>query len=97
MMAFRQVLSPLGIYNCPAHRGEEKARITGREGYKNGEGIRETNVALANMLKTFDATHECRNVTCLYNGANWWLEGLVDGTIDLNSVEALPDRHDYYL
>ena len=27
MQALRQVLSPLGLYNCPAHRGVEKAKI----------------------------------------------------------------------
>ena len=27
MQALRQVLTPMGLYNCPAHRGVEKARI----------------------------------------------------------------------
>ena len=33
--------------------------------------------AVGGILDRFDASHECREVTCLYNGVNWWLEKLV--------------------
>ena len=26
------------------------------------------------MLESFDASHECAEVTCLYHDANWWIE-----------------------
>lgn len=77
MQAFRQVLSPTGLYNCPAHRGVEKARIAGPGAYRDDEESRRTGRALEAILARFDASHECREVTCLYNGVNWWLERLV--------------------
>jgi hypothetical protein len=33
MQALRQVLTPMGTFNCPAHRGVEKARIGGTDAY----------------------------------------------------------------
>ena len=78
MQALRQVVSPLGIYNCPAHRGVPKARIADRDGYAGPERADATNAALAGLLAGFDAAHECREVTCLYNATNWWLERALD-------------------
>lgn len=89
MMAFRQVLSPLGLYNCPAHRAEDKARIAGPTAYSNGEIVPHTTA----MLDGFNATHECREVTCLYNSANHLIEQMIDGA----EVTPLPDREDYFL
>ena len=37
MQAFRQVLSPDGLWNCPAHRGVEKARIGANDAYAGDE------------------------------------------------------------
>ena len=33
MQALRQVLTPMGIFNCPAHRGVEKARVGGADAF----------------------------------------------------------------
>ncbi|OGC80259.1 hypothetical protein A2943_00075 [Candidatus Adlerbacteria bacterium RIFCSPLOWO2_01_FULL_51_16] len=97
MMAFRQVLSPLGLYNCPAHRGETKARMGDPTSYRDESSITEFERSTTRMLETFDAMHECREVTCLYHSANHMLEGLIDGTLNAADVEALPDREDYFL
>ena len=40
--------------------------------------IRGTGASLAGLLDDFDASHECKEVTCLYNDVNWWLEGLIE-------------------
>lgn len=94
MMALRQVLSPLGIYNCPAHRGEKKARITEVDGYQDESLIAQTQRQTAAMLDQFDASHECREVTCLYNSANHMMEKLIE---DGEPAQVLPDRDDYFL
>lgn len=77
MQALRQVLTPLGLYNCPAHRGVDKARIAGQDAYRDAAHATETGQALAGLLDRFDASVECRAVTCLYHATNWWLEDLI--------------------
>lgn len=97
VMALRLVQSPLGLYNCPAHRGQMKARVTGPNGFLDEASVLDTRKKLSNMIETFDAKHECRNVTCFYNSTNRWMEKLVTGEIDIESIEAIPDWGDYCL
>ena len=86
MQALRQVLTPMGLYNCPAHRGVEKAKIAGPGAYKDRDSATQTGSGLLQILDGFDASHECREVTCLYNKVNWWLEKIIaDPTIDLEA------------
>jgi pyruvate-formate lyase-activating enzyme len=81
MQALRQVLSPLGVFNCPAHRGVEKARIGNKGSWSDASAMTGT----AKLLNTFDASQECAEVTCLYNSVNHFLEGLVSaaGPLDV--------------
>lgn len=78
MQGLRQVLSPLGLWNCPAHRGVEKARIASKTAYAEETSLRATADATASMLETFDARAECAEVTCLYHAANWWIEAAIE-------------------
>ena len=39
-------------------------------------------------MDRFDASHECREVTCLYNSTNWWLEKMIEDP--RNEVEIEP-------
>ncbi len=97
MQALRQVLTPTGLYNCPAHRGVEKARIAGPDAYRDAATAAATGNQLLDILDDFDASHECREVTCLYNGVNWWLEKLVeDPSLDLDA-EIQAERSDHFL
>jgi wyosine [tRNA(Phe)-imidazoG37] synthetase (radical SAM superfamily) len=97
MQALRQVLTPMGLYNCPAHRGVQKARIAGPTAYSDRESARQTGENLLQILDRFDATHECRDVTCLYNQVNWWLDKIIgDPTIDL-AAEISAEQFDYFL
>lgn len=96
MMAFRQVLSPLGIFHCPAKRGVENSRVGDGNGFTSARKD-DTRRSLFAMLEGFDAAHECREITCLYNSTNWWLERLIAGQDDPAELAALPDRGDYYL
>lgn len=78
MQALRQVLTPMGVYNCPAHRGVDKAKVAPKDGYADAERARATGEGLAGLLAGFDASAECAQVTCLYNEVNWWLDGLIE-------------------
>ena len=74
MQMLRQVLTPLGTFNCPAHRGVQKAQLGDKGLWEVPPAAQH---ATAKILGEFDASHECREVTCLYNSTNWWLEELV--------------------
>lgn len=78
MQALRQVLTPMGVYNCPAHRGVDKAKLGEKDAYAGPDRAAATGASLAGLLDSFDASHECKEVTCLYNDVNWWLEGLIE-------------------
>ncbi len=94
MQLLRQVLSPLGVYNCPAHRGVEKARVGDAGAWADGSAAGGT----ARLLDGFDASAECGEVTCLYHPVNHFLEELVAGGADLEAaIERLPDLGDAFL
>lgn len=100
MQFFRQVLSPLGMYNCPVYRNQPHGRVGGNEAYANVESFEATRRSTARLIATFDATSQCKEVTCLYNHVNWWMEDLIDHP---EKIEALAPREggsklpDYFL
>ena len=94
--AFQGVLSPLGFFNCPAHRGVPKARIAGKDAFTEKEQ-QATKKATAAMLERFDASRECAEVTCLYNGMNWMLENAIQGTLPPEELGEVPEFNDYFL
>jgi pyruvate-formate lyase-activating enzyme len=98
MQAMRQVLTPTGLYNCPAHRGIDRARVAPKDAYGDADKRVETNRGLHVILEEFDASQECAQVTCLYNEVNWWLDGLVRSDEDLDaSALTGAERYDYFL
>jgi pyruvate-formate lyase-activating enzyme len=97
MQALRQVVTPLGTFNCPAYRGVGHAMVGAKNAYKDPEIARETAQNTKGLLDRFDASHNCREVTCLYNETNWWLQGLIDSDEDLGALEPSPDRQDFFL
>jgi organic radical activating enzyme len=97
MQALRQVLTPIGLFNCPAHRGVAKARIAGKDAFVDDEAAAATGEKLKVLMDGFDASHECRHVTCLYNGVNWWLEKAIEDPRDDVSIEPSEERLDLFL
>ena len=100
MQALRQVLTPTGLFNCPAYRGVDRAKISDKAAFKDAETADATNVELRGQLDSFDAHKECAEVTCLYNDVNWWLDGLVKSDDDLDTLAATAvgdERFDYFL
>ncbi len=97
MQALRQVLTPMGTYNCPAHRGAEKARVGAPDAYGDEAMASLTNGQLADLMDRFDASRECREVTCLYNGVNWWLEKMIEDPREEIEIEPGDERMDFFL
>jgi len=97
MQALRQVLTPTGLYNCPAHRGVEKAKIGSPRAWADESQAASTGGDLARILDTFDASNECAQVTCLYNGVNWWLEKMIEDPRGDAEIEPGEERGDYFL
>lgn len=97
MQALRQVVTPLGTFNCPAYRGVDYARLGDKDAYADAQRAADTAARTSHLLDTFDASHNCAEVTCLYHGTNWWLEQMIESTVDPAEVEMVPDRADWFL
>jgi organic radical activating enzyme len=78
MQYFRQVVSPTGVFACPAHRGNESSRLAGCDAYATLDAFQNTFRATQLQIQRFNAFAACREITCIYNDANWWLEELVE-------------------
>ena len=90
MQFFRTVVTPFGIFHCPAFRGVEEARVGMPDGYLSETKFRETLKRAAESIRTFDAKEECKDVGCFYNRTNWWLEEFIhseEGVQNLEKIE----------
>lgn len=94
MQMLRQVVTPIGTFNCPAHRGVEKAQLGGKDLWQVPPAAQH---ATAGILGSFDASHECREVTCLYNSTNRWLEELVASSAPLPEQAPGQEQRDWFL
>ena len=98
MQALRQVLTPTGPLQLP---GAPRRRARADRGQATPSPTRSapgrTGLEFAALLDRFDASQECREVTCLYNGVNWWLEKMIEDPRE--DVEILPgdERLDHFL
>ena len=97
MQYFRQVLSPLGVFNCPVYRHVPQALLGEKHAYDTQQGVIETQKNTLRLIEAFDATSECKDVTCLYNHANWFIEDLINHPEKLDSLDSSFDRGDYFL
>ncbi|MGH0030078.1 MAG: radical SAM protein [Myxococcota bacterium] len=97
MQALRQVLTPMGTFNCPAHRGVEKAKIGGPDAFADETMAKLTGGQLSDLMDRFDASHECAEVTCLYNSVNWWLEKMIEDPREEIEIEPGDERFDFFL
>jgi len=86
--------TPLGTFNCPAHRGVQKAKV-GEAGLWQDGG--RAVAATQQLLNGFDASVECEKVTCLYHTTNWWLEELVASSAPLPAEAPAKDMGDAFL
>jgi len=87
MQFFRTVVTPFGIFHCPAFRGVEEARIGEPDGYLSETKFKESLKRAAQSILTFDAEEECKDVGCFYNRTNWWLEAFIHAKEDVHDLE----------
>ena len=96
MQFFRTVVTPSGVFHCPAFRGVEKAKIGESDGYVNDVTFGESLSRTATSLLTFNAERECQVVGCFYHHTNWWLEDLIESDEDIESIVNVEDD-DFFL
>lgn len=96
MQFFRQVLSPLGLFNCPVYRHVPQAKIGEKHAYCTVDRVHETQRNTLRLIETFDASEECQHVTCLYNHVNWFIEDLINNPDKLEALQPGEDRHDCF-
>lgn len=94
MQMLRQVVTPLGTFNCPAHRGVPKAQLGGKDLWQVPAAAQHQT---ARILDGFDASHECREVTCLYNSTNWWIEQMIDAGTEPPASPPSSEQQDWFL
>jgi MoaA/NifB/PqqE/SkfB family radical SAM enzyme len=87
MQFFRTVVTPFGIFHCPAFRGVEEARIGMPDGYLSETKFRKPLRRAAESIRTFDAKEECKDVGCFYNRTNWWLDEFIHSKEDVHDLE----------
>ena len=98
MQYFRQVLSPLGLYNCPVYRNQDHGKLGDKNANADVQSYDATRAVTADLVKNFNATVSCEKVTCLYNDVNWWIESLIEKPEHLAKLETdTTSEPDYFL
>jgi pyruvate-formate lyase-activating enzyme len=98
MQFFRQVLSPLGTYNCPVYRNQPHGQLGDKNAYADAESFAATRRRTAESIGAFDASTTCAEVTCLYNDVNWWIEDLIENPEKMKALSAVcDDEPDFFL
>ncbi len=98
MQFFRQVLSPLGMYNCPVYRNQNHGRVGNLNAYADEASYDDTRKNTAKLIDSFNATEQCKEVTCLYNHVNWFIEDLIHHPEKLAQLEGRAQKvPDYFL
>ena len=98
MQFFRQVLSPLGLFNCPVYRNQDHGRLGDKNANAGVQAYDATRGVTADLVKNFNATVSCEKVTCLYNDVNWWIERLIDNPEQLQQLQTDTSADpDYFL
>jgi hypothetical protein len=97
MQWFRQVVSPLGLFHCPVYRNQPHGRLGPKHAHADPAGIALARRSTLERIESFDAAEQCREVTCLYNHANWFLEDLVRHPEKLDGLAPTAERGDYFL
>ena len=96
MQFFRTVMTPAGVYHCPAFRGIDKARVAGPLGYAGRDRFVETVDRVEQSIGSFDAARECHEVACFYHHVNWWVDRLVTAQGETPDLAPLADDNFFF-
>jgi hypothetical protein len=88
---FRTVVTPFGIYHCPAFRGIDIAKIGEKDGYLTEAKFEASLEKTARSIRAFEAERECKDVGCFYNDTNWWLENFIHSDQGIGHLENVED------
>jgi wyosine [tRNA(Phe)-imidazoG37] synthetase (radical SAM superfamily) len=88
---FRTVVTPFGIYHCPAFRGIDIAKIGEKDGYLTEAEFEASLEKTARSIRAFKAERECKDVGCFYNDTNWWLENFIHSDQGIGTLENVED------
>lgn len=91
MQFFNTVITPSGIFRCPAFRGVDQAKIGPCEGYTSQSNFEKTSRNLAREIQNYDSHEECKVVACFYNHVNWWVENIIKSS---DTPDSLPVAQD---
>jgi len=93
---FNTVVTPSGIFHCPAFRGVEKAKLAEFNGYAGKENFHQTLQNLTHSIPVFNAEKECNVVGCFYHHVNWWIENFIHSDKSVDEIEEIDDE-DFFL
>ncbi len=96
MQVFNSVVTPMGIFHCPAFRGVDAARIGAFDGYAGEEKFQRTAKGLTNSIISFDASKECDRIACFYNHVNWWIEDFIRSDRRVEDIEEAQDDNFFF-
>jgi|GEM_PF-274581 ADP-L-glycero-D-manno-heptose-6-epimerase len=96
IQVIRQILSPNGLFNCPAHRDTKSARIADANIFSDKNNLDKIQNALTSMLDNFDASKECSGVTCIYNQVNWWIDKAINSNINPIEYKNIQSDEDFF-
>jgi MoaA/NifB/PqqE/SkfB family radical SAM enzyme len=88
---FRTVVTPSGIFHCPAFRGDDKAKIAEKNGYNNKDKFNISQKNLAHSIENFNAEQECSVIACFYHHLNWWIENFIHSNRNIEEIEKISD------
>ena len=88
---FNSVVTPSGIFHCPAFRGVETAKIAKSNGYVGKERFHQTLQSLTHSITVFNAEKECDVVGCFYHHVNWWIEKFIRSGKTVDEIEEIED------
>jgi hypothetical protein len=96
MPFFRTVVTPSGIFHCPAFRGVAVAKVGEKEGYATEGKFRICLETTAESMSGFDAQAECKVIGCFYHDTNWWLEEFIQSREGVESIQGIEDENFFF-
>ena len=91
IQVFRQILTPIGIFHCPAYRGFKKAKIGETAAFLTEKAFQKTISENYKNLIEFNPPKQCRDIVCFYNPVNRWIEDFIKSGKEVKEIEVCPD------
>jgi molybdenum cofactor biosynthesis enzyme MoaA len=96
MPFFRTVVTPSGIFHCPAFRGVAVAKVGEKEGYATEGKFKMCLETTADSMSGFDAQAECKVIGCFYHDTNWWVEEFIQSREGVESIQGIEDENFFF-